>query len=103
VAYTGVKPAASRSVRRDFADSMLIKSSPGVRWTSFCWHGVQVRCIQATLGDLISGSASSGSAEDAAEPEDAVHTEVEVATVDSFQVGVRIQEHVLFRYLHLGR
>jgi hypothetical protein len=54
-------------------------------WVSFC-HGVQVRCIQATLGDLISGSTLTGGAEDAAEPEDAVHTEVEVATVDSFQV-----------------
>ena len=50
------------------------------------WHGLQVRCIQATLGDLISGSASSIGAEDAAEPENAVHTAVEVATVDSFQV-----------------
>ncbi len=59
---------------------------------------MQVRCIQATLGDLLSGSASSGSAEDATEPEDAMRMEVEVATVDSFQVGVRIQKYVLFRY-----
>ena len=60
-----------------------------------CWHGLQVRCIQATLGDLVSGSTSSGGADDAAEPEDAKHTEVEVATVDSFQVGLsQNQEHV---------
>lgn len=52
-------------------------------------HGVQVRCIQATLGDLISGNASRGGADGAVEPEDTVHIEVEVATVDSFQVFAR--------------
>lgn len=51
---------------------------------------VQVRCIQATLGDLISSSSACGDgAREQAAPDDAVHQEVQVATVDSFQVSLQ--------------
>jgi hypothetical protein len=53
---------------------------------------VQVRCIQATLGDVISSTAQGDGAGDAAAPVDVEYQEVQVATVDSFQVGAYPEE-----------